>query len=79
MIQKFIERINHSRNDNKVFWVVLIASAAISGTISLWIGLQQSVWFDEAYSIYVAKQPLGQLIQLVAADTRCASLQRCFQ
>ncbi|HEY1085739.1 MAG TPA: glycosyltransferase family 39 protein [Candidatus Saccharimonadales bacterium] len=69
MVRKIIEWVNHSRNDSKVFWVMLLVSAVASGLISLWIGLNQSVWFDEAYSIYVAKQPLDQLIALVAADT----------
>ena len=37
--------------------------------ISLWIGLRQSVWFDEAYSIMVAKQSVGEAIRLTALDT----------
>lgn len=37
--------------------------------LSLWIGLRQSVWFDEAYSILVAKLPLGELLHMTALDT----------
>ena len=37
--------------------------------MSLAIGLQQSVWFDEAYSIIVAKQPLVELLRLTGVDT----------
>ena len=37
--------------------------------IGLWIGLRQSVWFDEAYSIMVAKQSVGEAIRLTALDT----------
>jgi len=48
---------------------VLVSTSLVAGTISLWIGLRQSVWFDEAYSILVAKQPLGNLIHLVSLDT----------
>jgi len=37
--------------------------------IAMAIGLQQSVWFDEAYSIMLAKQPAAQLVHLTALDT----------
>jgi uncharacterized membrane protein len=37
--------------------------------LSLAIGLRQSVWFDEAYSILLAKQPVSQLLALTAVDT----------
>jgi len=36
---------------------------------SLSIGLHQSVWFDEAYSILLAKQSVPQLIHLTSLDT----------
>lgn len=31
--------------------------------------MNQSIWFDEAYSIMVAKQPVAQAIDLAAVDT----------
>lgn len=37
--------------------------------LSLMIGLMQSVWFDEAYSIWLAKQPVGEILRLTALDT----------
>lgn len=37
--------------------------------ISLAIGLMQSVWFDEAYSIMLAKQSTAQLLHLTSIDT----------
>lgn len=47
----------------------LIAGLAITFAIlSLAIGLQQSIWFDEAYSLQLAKQPIGQLVHLTAVD-----------
>lgn len=57
------------KNDNQLFWVVLITAAIASGAISLWIGMRQSIWFDEAYSILVAKQSIGELIRLTGLDT----------
>ena len=48
---------------------LLIASAIVAMLLSLAIGLRQSVWFDEAYSIMLAKQSVGHLIQLTAIDT----------
>jgi uncharacterized membrane protein len=37
--------------------------------LSLLIGLRQSVWFDEAYSIMLAKQSWSHLIYLTSIDT----------
>ena len=51
------------------FILVLIITAVISMAISLSIGLRQSVWFDEAYSIMLARQPLSQLMHLTSVDT----------
>lgn len=36
---------------------------------SLYIGMNQSLWFDEAYSIMVAKQSVGQAVHLASVDT----------
>lgn len=66
---RLLETINHKRNDKKVFVTAVVGSGLIGGAISLWIGLRQSVWFDEAYSILVAKQPVGELVHLVGLDT----------
>ena len=51
------------------FILTLSIGALLAMLISLAIGLQQSVWFDEAYSIMVAKQPVAQLLHLTAVDT----------
>jgi len=72
MIRKFLERIGLIRKQSwaeKHFLAVLIVSVAVFMAISLLVGLQQSVWFDEAYSILLAKQPVDQLIHLTAVDT----------
>lgn len=51
------------------FTLLLILGVAIAITISLIIGLLQSVWFDEAYSIWLAKQPVAELLRLTSLDT----------
>ena len=53
----------------RLFWTVLVVAAVIAGVISLMIGLHQSVWFDEAYSILLAKQPVGDILRLTGLDT----------
>jgi len=51
------------------FIAVLILGAIIAMVISLAIGLAQSVWFDEAYSIMLAKQPVSEILRLTSVDT----------
>ncbi len=52
----------------KHFILVLILSAVVAVAISLIIGLMQSVWFDEAYSITLAKNSFSGIINLTAVD-----------
>lgn len=49
------------------YWLVAIG-ACVSIGLALAIGLAQSVWFDEAYSVVVAKQPLAELLHFTAVD-----------
>lgn len=53
----------------KRFWWVVIGVTVVAAGVCLAIGLQQSVWFDEAYSVMVAKQPVGEILRLSALDT----------
>lgn len=53
----------------RYFTPILIVSAVLFVTMSLVMGMAQSVWFDEAYSIMLAKQPVGELLHLTAMDT----------
>lgn len=72
MIRRFLERIGILRKASwaeRHFTLVLIIAAALFMAISLTIGLHQSVWFDEAYSILLAKQSVGQLLHLTSVDT----------
>ena len=47
---------------------MVVGFALIFAAISLSIGMSQSVWFDEAYSITLAKRPIGELVHLTAID-----------
>ena len=49
--------------------LVITAGALTAALLSLLIGLRQSVWFDEAYSIMLAKQSVGDIIHLTGIDT----------
>jgi 4-amino-4-deoxy-L-arabinose transferase-like glycosyltransferase len=51
------------------FELLLIIAALVAMTLALAIGLQQSVWFDEAYSIFLARQSTDQLLYLTSIDT----------
>lgn len=72
MIRAFLSQLFQGR---KVTWYehhfmwILLGGAVLFMIITMMIGLQQSVWFDEAYSIMLAKQPAVQLVHLTALDT----------
>lgn len=53
----------------RLFWPLLLLGALVAMVISLFVGLHQSVWFDEAYSIMLAKRPIGELLHLTSLDT----------
>lgn len=50
------------------FWLCLTFAIIVSAGSSLLIGLQQSVWFDEAYSILVAEHSWREIVRLTAED-----------
>ena len=52
----------------KHFLLLIVGFALIFAVISLSIGMSQNVWFDEAYSITLAKRPIGELVHLTAID-----------
>src|SRR5690349_4584320 len=71
MIRQLLERLFGVRApwyERHFKWLVL-AGVLLAMGISLAIGLMQSVWFDEAYSIWLAKQPIGELLRLTSVDT----------
>ncbi len=72
MIKSIFQRLFHLQKPTwleRYFIWILISAAVVAMVISLAIGLAQSVWFDEAYSVLVAKQPLGHLLYLTGLDT----------
>lgn len=72
MIPSFLKRLIPGHTTNwweRYFLVILAGAALLFMVICLTIGLHQSVWFDEAYSIMIAKQPAGQLVHLTSLDT----------
>ena len=50
------------------FLTVLIIAALSAVAISFAIGYNQGVWFDEGYSIIIAKQSTAKMIQLTSVD-----------
>lgn len=67
MIQTMVDRFK-SRQLERYFMTVLLVAAVGAMAISLMIGLQQSVWFDEAYSVFLAKQSVLNIIHFTAVD-----------
>lgn len=61
-------RVKLSALFEKHFLLLVVGFALIFAVISLSIGMSQSVWFDEAYSITLAKRPIGELVHLTAID-----------
>ncbi len=69
MTRQLLQKLTVKKNEAQLFRLVVVVAAVVAGMISLWIGLRQSLWFDEIYSILLAKQPIGELLRLTALDT----------
>ncbi len=70
MIQRFLQLFRRAAPWYEKYFVWLLVGGVIFAmAISLAIGLMQSVWFDEAYSILLAKQPVADLLHLTSIDT----------
>jgi len=54
---------------DRYFWQILIVGGLVATGLALLIGSWQSIWFDEAYSIQLAKSSWSELIRLTAVDT----------
>lgn len=67
MIQTMVDRFKSGQLE-RYFTATLLLVALGSMIVSLMIGLQQSVWFDEAYSVFVAKQPVLDVIYYSSVD-----------
>ena len=50
-------------------WPVLLVAAMVAVfALVMFVGLGQSIWFDEGYSLQLAKRPVGELLALTAVD-----------
>jgi uncharacterized membrane protein len=56
-------------SEKRLFVAVLVLSVVFAASASLFIGLHQSVWFDEAYSTLLAKHTVAEIIHLTGLDT----------
>lgn len=68
LIKRFVPGMQQTWAERHFLWIVVVA-AVVFMVITLSIGAQQSVWFDEAYSILLAKQSSAHLVHLAALDT----------
>lgn len=71
MVLRFFTRLFRLK---KAPWIehyylgILIGAALVGMIISMAIGLHQSLWFDEGYSIMLAQRPISELVALTAVD-----------
>lgn len=56
----------------KRWWVIVIIAMLLTFALSLFMGLGQSIWFDEGYSIILAKHSVGDLFALTNVDAHPA-------
>lgn len=52
----------------KYWWVIAIVAGAAAASLALLLSAGQSIWFDEGYSILLAREPVGELLALTAVD-----------
>jgi len=52
----------------KIWWLWPIIAAVFTYALVMSAAIGQAVWFDEGYSILLAKQPVGELIALTGVD-----------
>ena len=68
MISQITNKLFRSKNDDRAFWITFAIAIIIAGAGGLIIGLQQSLWFDDDYSVLLATRPVGELIHLTSID-----------
>lgn len=68
MISQITNKLFRSKNDDRAFWITFAISIIIAGAGGLIIGLQQSLWFDDDYSVLLATRSVGDLIHLTSID-----------
>lgn len=68
LVVKTLKYLYMMKQLQKHFLVILIISALAALFISFAIGFNQGVWFDEGYSLIIAKQSTAEMIRLTAVD-----------
>lgn len=71
MVFHFLKRLLPAKKaswSERYFIGIVIVVALLTMVISMLIGLNQSVWFDEGYSIMVAQQSVSEVLSLTAVD-----------
>ncbi len=59
--------LKNPTNKTTLYSIAVIITVAM--LVSIGIGMRQSIWFDEAYSIMVAKQQPSEVVRLAGIDT----------
>lgn len=68
MISQITNKFFGNKNTDRTFWITFAVSIIIAGAGGLIIGLQQSLWFDDDYSVLLATRSVGDLIHLTSID-----------
>jgi uncharacterized membrane protein len=71
MVTRLFTRLFSFKKESVIerYFIAFVAAAALlMMAIGVSIGLNQSVWFDEGYSIMVAQQSVSEVISLVTVD-----------
>jgi len=50
------------------WFIVVTLAMVLTYALTMLIGMKQSIWFDESYSIILAKRPVDELLALTAVD-----------
>lgn len=69
MLRRLFEKLFGSPWYEKYFGWLVLGGVAVAMALSVTIGLMQSVWFDEGYSILLAEQSVADLLHLTSVDT----------
>lgn len=63
-----MKKIIHLLRTGYAFWIIVVIGMMTVFGAALALGMTQSTWFDEGYSILLAQKPVDQLIALTAVD-----------
>ena len=68
MILQKLKVLSHPDRHEHLFWIVFAATTIVTGVGGMIIGLRQSLWFDDAFSVLLATKSVGQLTYLTSID-----------